>query len=136
LLFNLSIVDDKSYVNYDERGVSRGSDGFRESAGVSMKERPLWAVWQDAVFGQLEGESTDDYSDALICEGLDEPNYISADHCYYPDNNCYELGRSDDEVLVDDPCCSLVIARNRAYVDTVFDPMLSSDFLDDWSESK
>jgi hypothetical protein len=29
-------------------------------------------------------DGTDD-SNAYVCEGLDEPNYISADHCYYPD---------------------------------------------------
>jgi hypothetical protein len=96
-----------------------------------MKERPLWAVWQDEVFGQHEGESTEDDSDALICEDLDEPDHISADHCYYPDNSRYELDSSDDEVLVDDPCCPLVIARNRASMDKFIDPMLSSDFLDE-----
>jgi hypothetical protein len=57
------------------------------SAEVTMKERLLWSVWQEVVFGRLEGESTDDDSDAVICEGLDEFNYISADHCYYPDNS-------------------------------------------------
>jgi hypothetical protein len=95
----------------------------------------LWAVWQDAVFGRLEDESTDDDS-ALVCERLDEPNYISTDHCYYPDNSSYELDSSDDKVLVDDPCFPLAITRNRASLDKVIDTMLSSDFLDDWSESK
>jgi hypothetical protein len=28
---------------------------------------------------------TTDGSDAYVCEGWDEPNYISADHGYYPD---------------------------------------------------
>jgi hypothetical protein len=28
---------------------------------------------------------TTDGSDAYVCEGWDEPNYISADHAYYPD---------------------------------------------------
>jgi hypothetical protein len=34
---------------------------------------------------------------------------------------------------VEFPSFSLVIARNRASMDKVVDPMLSSDFLDDWS---
>jgi hypothetical protein len=135
-LFNLSIIDDTSYVTNGDREVSRGSDGVYEGAVVSMKERPLWEVWQDAVFGRLDGESTVDDSDALICEGLDEPNYISADHCYYPDNSHYELDSSDNEILVDDSCCPLVVARKRPSMDKVIDPVLSSAFLDDWSESK
>jgi hypothetical protein len=28
---------------------------------------------------------TADGSDAYVCEGWDEPNYISANHAYYPD---------------------------------------------------
>jgi hypothetical protein len=35
-----------------------------------------------------------------------------------------ELESLDDKVLVDDPCCSLVIARNRASMDKVIGPML------------
>jgi hypothetical protein len=138
LLFDPQIMDDTSYVTEDEREISRGSGGVCECAEVPVKENPLWAFWQDAVFGRLEGESTDDDSDALVCEGLDEPNYISADHCYYPDNSRYELDSSDDDVSVciDDPCCPLVIARKRAAMDEIADPVLSSDFLDDWSESK
>jgi hypothetical protein len=29
--------------------------------------------------------NTTDGSDVYVCEGWDEPNYISADHAYYPD---------------------------------------------------
>jgi hypothetical protein len=34
--------------------------------------------------------ATDD-SDAYVCEGLDEPNYISANHAYFPDVSEWQL---------------------------------------------
>jgi hypothetical protein len=41
----------------------------------------------DSSFGDdgTETSHDTDASDAYVCEGKDEPNYISADHCYYPD---------------------------------------------------
>jgi hypothetical protein len=45
----------------------------------------------DQYFGRLEGESDDDSSDALVCKGLDKPNYISADHGYYPVINVIQI---------------------------------------------
>jgi hypothetical protein len=79
-------MDDSLYITDDERENARGSDEVREEPSEGpRKERKPWVEWMDSVFGRLEGESTDDDSDALVCEGLDEPNYISADHGYYPD---------------------------------------------------
>jgi hypothetical protein len=51
----------------------------------------------DSYFGKSEEErETDDSgatndSDAYVYEGLDEPNYISADHGYYPDLSSWRL---------------------------------------------
>jgi hypothetical protein len=33
---------------------------------------------------------TTDGSDAYVCAGWDEPNYISADHAYYPDLSSWQ----------------------------------------------
>jgi hypothetical protein len=61
-------MDDTSYVTNAEQEVSHGSDDVCKNSEVPKKERPLWADCQGAVFGQLEGESTDDDSDALVRE--------------------------------------------------------------------
>jgi hypothetical protein len=55
----------------------------------------------DSSFGTDTSNDTD-ASDAYVCEGKDEPNYISADHCYYPDISrwqvrWHEYPESDDE---------------------------------------
>jgi hypothetical protein len=56
-----------------------------------VKVRTRWALWYDQYFGKLESASDDDDSDALVCEGWNEQNYISADRGYYPDLSRYQL---------------------------------------------
>jgi hypothetical protein len=41
-------------------------------------------------FNKSEDERAADDSDAYVCDGLDEPNYISADHVYYPDLSSWQ----------------------------------------------
>jgi hypothetical protein len=47
----------------------------------------------DSYFNKSEEEratdATDDYN-AYVCEGLDEPHYISANHAYYPDLSSWQ----------------------------------------------
>jgi hypothetical protein len=61
----------------------------------------------------LECEQGDHGLDAYVCEGWDEPNYISADHDHYPDNSCYECDsdNSDEESCVDEPCCPVYLEK-------------------------
>jgi hypothetical protein len=93
-------MDDSLYITDDERENARGSDEVREEPSEGpRKERKPWVEWMDSVFGRLEGESTDDDSDALVCEGLDEPNYISADHGYYPDISRWQSNNDDDSTV-------------------------------------
>jgi hypothetical protein len=70
----------------------------------SKDDSSLADIDPDSSFGD-DGSDTShdtDASDALVCEGKDEPNYISADHCYYPDISrwqvrWHEYPESDDE---------------------------------------
>jgi hypothetical protein len=48
--------------------------------GMSLSDDGL-----NSYFDKSEEERVTEDSDASVCEGLDEPNYISADHAYYPD---------------------------------------------------
>jgi hypothetical protein len=41
--------------------------------------------WHMNLFESLDSYGDTDNSDAYVCEGWDETNYISADHGYYPD---------------------------------------------------
>jgi hypothetical protein len=59
------------------------TDSSKEDSSVSTFYRQDDSSLTDS---SSDGSSMDtDASDAYVCEGMDEPNYISADHCYYPD---------------------------------------------------
>jgi hypothetical protein len=93
-------MSDTHYVKNDGRDDLSVSDDEQEDSHEDqqgVKFRPMWAIWYDQYFGKLAGASDDDNSDALVCEGWDEPNYISADHGYYPDLFCYQCDSSSDE---------------------------------------
>jgi hypothetical protein len=83
---------------FDDEVEDTPEDNRKGQPGV--KVRPAWAVWYDRYFGKLEGESDNDDSDALLCESLDETNYISADHGYYPDISRWQPDpeSSDEEI--------------------------------------
>jgi hypothetical protein len=70
----------------------------------SKDDSSLADIDLDSSFGDGGSDTSHDTdaSDALVCEGMDEPNYISADHCYYPDISrwqvrWHEYPESDDE---------------------------------------
>jgi hypothetical protein len=59
-------MSDVLYVTTNEK--ENSPDVVHEDPGYTTS-RPLWARWYDQYFGRLEGESDDDNSDALVCEG-------------------------------------------------------------------
>jgi hypothetical protein len=76
------------------------TDSSKEDSSVSTFYRQDDSSLTDS---GPDGSSMDtDASDAYVCEGKDEPNYISADHCYYPDISRWKYqwqpdAESDDE---------------------------------------
>jgi hypothetical protein len=67
-------MGDLSYVTGDSRDdVGYSNDELNSYFNMSDEERAT------------DVSDTTDGSDAYVCEGWDEPNYISADHGYYPD---------------------------------------------------
>jgi hypothetical protein len=109
-------MSDTSYVTDDARDdleeskddTEVGSEDCCEDHQDS-KGRPLLAVWYDQYFGRVEGASDDGNLDALVGEGFDEPNYIYANHGYYPSISRYQLDseRSDEESSDEDSCCTV-----------------------------
>jgi hypothetical protein len=67
-------MGDLNYVTDDSRDdVGYSDDDLNSYFNMSDEERAT------------DVSDTTDGSDAYVCEGWDEPNYISADHAYYPD---------------------------------------------------
>jgi hypothetical protein len=67
-------MGDLNYVTDDTRDDVGNSDNDLDSYfGKSNEERAT------------DVSDTTDGSNAYVCEGWDEPKYISADHAYYPD---------------------------------------------------
>jgi hypothetical protein len=87
-----------NYVTDDTRdALSLSDDGpedrFEDSVDSDSDARDQ--EWLDNYFDRLEVERGTDDSDAYVCEGWDEPNYISADHAFYPDLSSWQ---TDPEV--------------------------------------
>jgi hypothetical protein len=60
------------------------TDDTRDDVGIS--DDVLDSYFDKSDEKRATGVSdTTDGSDAYVCEGLDEPNCIAADHAYYPD---------------------------------------------------
>jgi hypothetical protein len=67
-------MGDPNYVTDDTRDdVGYSDDDLNSYFDKSDEERAI------------DVSDTTDGSDAYVCEGWDEPNYICADHAYYPD---------------------------------------------------
>jgi hypothetical protein len=56
----------------------------RDDVGISDNDLDSYFDKSDEERATDVSDTTDG-SDAYVCEGCDEPNYISANHAYYPD---------------------------------------------------
>jgi hypothetical protein len=81
----------------------------------SNEDSSLEGIDLDSSFGD-DGSDTShdtDASDALVCEGMDEPNYISADHCYYPDISRWQVRWHEYPEPDDEECEPLVPSMDQ-----------------------
>jgi hypothetical protein len=65
-------------------GLNYVTDDSRDDVGCPDDDLNSYFTMSDEERATDVSDTTDG-SDAYVCEGLDEPNYISADHGYYPD---------------------------------------------------